>query len=354
MKAIQNELPERYVPSAASHTGGMGSVIVAKDTHLDRNVAIKSLSEGVDRKRIFDEIQALQRIRSPHVVQIFDVVVSSEGHIALVEEFLPGDDLSSVELPVKDNLIHTLWQVARALADIHSHGIIHRDIKLNNVKFDAEGVLKIFDFGLSRPDGLEAETRGFRGTQGFAAPELYRSGVVSFSKSVDIYAFGSAACLLSNGVLPKPLREMPPSSPSDNPFSSAAGLNDDLKIALFRCFDPNPEARPTAQELQRLLERELLKDQHRALLVNRQQRHILDADRRTAQLEAKGLGSCKIVYDGFNFVLTKKSGAVSINDVDVTDNHTLPGSCVITLGQEGRGPQRVFVTFDVSHPEVVI
>ena len=143
----------------------MGSVIPCKDTILKRNVAIKFLAPGVDRGRMMDEIKALQAVHSPHVVQMYDVVVVPPGNqIGMVQEFVEGKDLmelasDGLSLPEIQRYLH---HVARGLADVHAAGIIHRDIKPNNMKVDGDNIVKIFDFGLSRVLS-KADTHGFRG-----------------------------------------------------------------------------------------------------------------------------------------------------------------------------------------------
>ena len=94
------------------------------------------------KKRILDEVKALSAIRSKHVVQIYDVVKDGSGAVtALVEEFLPGQDLNDI-LPIKDagTFLRHVYAIACGLADIHAVGVVHRDIKPNNMKIDAEGV----------------------------------------------------------------------------------------------------------------------------------------------------------------------------------------------------------------------
>jgi eukaryotic-like serine/threonine-protein kinase len=77
----------------------MSDTIVCTDLHLERTVIVKTLKPGADSKRILDELAALQAIRSKHVVQIYDVIRDSKGNIeAIVEEYLPGNDLTSVRI----------------------------------------------------------------------------------------------------------------------------------------------------------------------------------------------------------------------------------------------------------------
>jgi serine/threonine-protein kinase len=200
-------LPARYLPNGSSASGGFGSVIYCQDTHLDRPVAIKFIKEDSEKHRLIDELNALMCLRSKHVVQVYDRINGENDTIGIVEEYIEGDDLFISKFPQTsyENYLKTIWQIASGIADIHEVRVIHRDIKPNNMKFDQEGIVKIFDFGLSRDDGAKAVTQGFKGTFGFAAPELIESGLVAFTKAVDTYAFGATAIVLSGTGLPNEL-----------------------------------------------------------------------------------------------------------------------------------------------------
>jgi serine/threonine-protein kinase len=79
-----------------------------------------------------------------------------------------------------------LYQVATGLSDLHAQGIIHRDIKPDNIKIDESGLVKIFDFGLARFSGVNNETQGFAGTFGYAAPELLTDETNDFTEAIDV------------------------------------------------------------------------------------------------------------------------------------------------------------------------
>ena len=144
------ELPKRYKPIGHGACGGFSDVNYCTDTHLDRKVAIKFIQEESEKRRILDELQALLQIRSKHVVQVYDIIPGDAASLGIVEEFVEGEDLLTSDFSTQslENYLKILWQVASGIADIHDKGIIHRDIKPNNMKLDGEGVVKIFDFGL--------------------------------------------------------------------------------------------------------------------------------------------------------------------------------------------------------------
>jgi hypothetical protein len=104
-------------------------------------------------------------------------------------------------------------------------------------------------------------------------------------------------------------------------------------------------------EVQSLLARHLLKDQHRSLVVMTGQTHVLDKSNRKISLDAGTVGSLAIEYDGLDFKVSSASGSVYFNNSSAQVGEVVPGCCVITFGAPGAN--RRFVTFDVSHPEVM-
>lgn len=354
----------RYVPEDIAHQGGMGTVVVCHDPNLDRKVAIKFLQPGSDKRRIFDEVRALQRIRSKHVVQVFDVVVAQPlNQVGIVQEFLPGDDLSGFHEsdPTPDDYLRVLYQLARGLNDIHEQGQIHRDIKPNNAKRDQENIVKIFDFGLSRPHS-NAQTVGFVGTVGFAAPELWGSGAVCFTPAVDVYAFSATAVFLACGSLPNEFLETPPRA---HDWVAGRGfptlplkLPQSVARLLNRALARDPNARPTMASLRQEIERHLVQGQHRALLVHGAKTHALHQGQPTVTLSKSNnvgsVSSMTITYDGLSFSVSKAQGDVFINNVAATVGVEIPACCVITIGAPALKNQRAFITMDVSHPEVVL
>jgi len=358
---LKSRLPSRYVlePSVVPE-GGMSEAFVCRDTHLDRLVIIKALAPGTDPGRLLDELSALQEIRSKHVVQIYDVIRAKNGTIeAIVEEYLPGKDLENVEMPKSsDEFTQTMYEIAESIDDIHEHDRVHRDIKPNNMKYDAESILKLFDFGLSRIDGLDAATLNIIGTRGYMAPELFTKtagGRVRFTKAVDVFAFGSTALRIATGTLPHDLLAIPPRLPcAEVDFSNLAfKLPDDVADSLTRCFERDPSARPTMRSVADLLATHLLRDRHRALIVVGGATHFLNADNRIAVISASG-ASLRIRYDGFRFRVSDVSGYVAINNQPIADGYEIRGSCVIVLGSPVMERRRTSVPLDIAHPEVTI
>lgn len=344
----------RYEATGATSAGGMGEIIECIDTHLERRVIIKRLQVGVEERRLLDEQKALAKLRSKHVVQLFDIIeLSDRGkpEKAIVLEYIEGNNLGIGDFKVGRAYLNLLWQMACGLQDIHEARVIHRDIKPNNIRIDKEGVIKIIDFGLARSRD-EAKTRSVIGTPVFMAPELWGDNTVSFDYSIDVYAFGATALALLNNNVPKELAYQPPQAVSLTALSpSFAGLQPDIVALIHQCLHTDPTRRPRMQVVQAVLSRHLLENAHRALVVMDGVAHQLDRKNRKITLNAGAVGALTVEYDGFDFRVASATGAVSLNNTIAKAGSVVPGCCVITFG--GSGQNRRFVTFDVSNPEVM-
>lgn len=348
-------IAERYELVGASFVGGMAAVWPCYDTVLQRKVAIKVMPGSAEKRRIRDELGALLKMRSSHVVQVYDVL-NFKKDLAIVLEFIEGQDLFDTSLAPKNKseYLKLLWQIASGIADIHEVGVIHRDIKPNNMKIDPEGVVKIFDFGLARDEGPSAATLGFVGTPGFAAPELH-SDRVTFTAAVDTYAFGVTALYLGLRDLPPDLAHRPPKLIGADYFSALPfKLSADVITILNACLEKAPSNRPEMREVSSMLAKHLLHNRHRALVVFNGSASYLDTTRPSVVLRLPPIGEVGIRYDGFNFVVDSVSGEVFINNIPVTAGDHLPGACVVTLGSPERKAARRYITFDLSHPEIVL
>jgi eukaryotic-like serine/threonine-protein kinase len=193
--------------------GGMGEVYRARDTKLDRDVAIKVLPElfatDIDRLARFErEAKTLAALNHPNIAQVFGLE-HADGVRALVMELVTGDDLSALiargPIPLADAL-PIARQIADALEAAHEQGIIHRDLKPANVKVRADGTVKVLDFGLAKamdPAGTSGSANAMNsptltaratqmgtilGTAAYMAPEQAKGKAVD--KRADIWAFG--------------------------------------------------------------------------------------------------------------------------------------------------------------------
>ncbi|WP_084798551.1 protein kinase domain-containing protein [Pleomorphomonas koreensis] len=255
-------------------------------------------------------------------------------------------------------LLRHVYAIACGLADIHAVGVVHRDIKPNNMKIDAEGCLRIFDFGLSRMGGVNCETIGTVGTQGYIAPELCAPALqkVNFTSAVDVFAFGATALKLIRGKLPNDLRAIPPSLPcEDADFGmQALTLPSSIAAVLNQCLSEEPAARPSMENVRNILGRHLLHGRHKATMIVGDKIHYLSKIDQSVKLSAGALGSVDVRYDGYDFIATNIVGNVYINNMSIVPPQKLPGACVITLGGPNLGFNRRYITFDVTHPEVVL
>jgi len=349
-------LPARYSLTESSPSGGgMGDIHECIDNHLGRRVVLKMLKQDNEIRRLIDEQRALIKLRSKHVVQLYDVITVQDHATpknALVLEHISGEDLAvgSVE-PGKPH-VETLWQIACGLVDIHCEGIIHRDLKPHNIRVNADGVVKILDFGLARNTGPDASTLNIIGTPGFMAPELWSITGASFDQSIDVYAFGMTALALIDFPVPAELLERPPRPLRTDALSELApDLPNDIISLIEASLSTDPRKRPHMKEIEVALRRRLLYNRHRALLILGGKAHEINASTLNVTVRSGTLGAIGIRYDGFCFRVSGVTGAVSVNNSGIIAGELLPDCCVITFGDKMSG--RSFVTFDVSNPEVV-
>ncbi|HEY7389220.1 MAG TPA: protein kinase [Bryobacteraceae bacterium] len=216
-----------YVIAAKIGVGGMGEVWKARDTRLDRIVAIKRL-KGDHGARFEQEARAIAALNHPHICQIHDI-----GEDYLVLEYIEGSPLRG-PLPLPDAL-RIAAQIASALEAAHSKGILHRDLKPGNILVSGSGA-KLLDFGLAKVAGDEDATQSMAvsGTPLYMSPEQ-AEGKALDARS-DIFSFGSVLYELLAGrrafeSLAAVLRDDPA------PFDSPA-----LEV-VAKCLKKNPPER---------------------------------------------------------------------------------------------------------------
>jgi Tol biopolymer transport system component len=221
MSLKQGDCLGAYQVLSALGAGGMGEVYRARDTKLNRDVAIKVLLPAVandpDRLARFSrEAQVLASLNHPNIAAIYgieeipaDVVSGFSRTTALVMELVEGEDLSQRiargAIPI-DEALPIARQIAEALEAAHDHGIIHRDLKPANIKLRSDGTVKVLDFGLAKQgSGLGAHGSGnaansptlsihateagiILGTAAYMSPE--QAAAKSVDKRSDLWAFG--------------------------------------------------------------------------------------------------------------------------------------------------------------------
>jgi eukaryotic-like serine/threonine-protein kinase len=343
-------IANRYEPTGNASWGGMGEVNECEDRNLSRKVMLKRVFKLSDIPRLMDEQKALIKLRSKHVVQLLDVVRfdwRGTEITCLVLEFISGKDLDKLQFQPDADYHKTLWQIASGIADIHEADVIHRDLNPRNIRRDSNGVIKIFDFGLAREVGVDDKTRSIAGTLGYMAPELFGTKTISFSRAIDTYAFGRTALALLGR---QPPNEKAKAISPGTVRAAFPALDADLAKGIEGCLDQSATNRPEMSEVQRLLGRDLLKNKHRARIVNGSTIHELNANQRVVNINSS-VGSIRITYDGLKFSVASVTGDVYVNNVRIASGFTMLSACVITIGTAGQN--RAFITFDVSNPEIM-
>src|SRR6202162_3314279 len=258
-----------YQILSAIGAGGMGEVYKARDTRLDRTVAIKVLSahlaDRADLRERFDrEARTIAGLNHPHICTLFDVG-NQEGIDYLVTEYLEGETLAERlkkgPLPM-DQVLQYAIEISDALDKAHRNGITHRDLKPGNIVL-TKGGSKLLDFGLaklrqdSKPDtpfselvtiqGGETAEGTILGTLQYMAPEQVEAKPVD--ARTDIFAFGVVVYEMATGkkafqgktqasIMAKILESEPPSISSLQPMTPPA-----LDRVVKKCLAKEPEKR---------------------------------------------------------------------------------------------------------------
>ena len=260
--------------------GGMGEVYLADDTRLDRKVAIKflhadSFADKQARKRLIREAQAAARLDHPNICALYEVGQQDDVSF-IVMQYIEGKTLSRTvqrkPLQLGDTLDLAI-QIADALTAAHAQGIIHRDIKPQNIIVGSDGQLKVLDFGLAKiikkreslesqaeTDSLLSAPGTIMGTPAYMSPEQARGEILDARS--DIFSFGSVLYEMVSG-----------RHPFAEPSSAAT-------LAAILTTEPEPLARYVSgvpDELQRIVGKALSKSRK----ARYQEMHELLTDLRT-------------------------------------------------------------------------
>ena len=253
-QAILPLLADRYDEIAFLGEGGSGIVFRGRDKRLDRPVVLKFLArcetQGSDAARQFErEAQLAASLNHPNIVQVYDAgLLGGVPYYAM--EFIaakPLTDCLELGRPLTDTgfIVAVIRQLGAALDYAHGRGILHRDVKPGNIAITAEGVLKLFDFGLARRASDDSGNSTIVGTPFYMAPELCRGDAVDHR--VDIYALGILLYRMLTGVLPFTEGEVLLShvfDPLPDPRQFRANLPAPAVALLHRVLAKNPADRP--------------------------------------------------------------------------------------------------------------
>lgn len=253
-------LPRRYLEVAPIATGGMGEVIRVQDLLLQSTVAMKValphvMENAILRHRFSDEARLTAQLQHPGIIAVHDLGSLPDGSLYFTMEEVRGRTLAEGDLALRDALA-ALLHAARALGYAHEQGIVHRDVKPDNVMVAAYGEVRVMDWGLARrldePDllaDLDSDGRGdgrteigeIVGTIPWIAPEQAQGERDAIGPEADVYGLGALLYRLLTGrppyVGPDALRALldgPPPPISDGPARLVALCNEAMDRTPWR------------------------------------------------------------------------------------------------------------------------
>ena len=236
--------------------GGMGEVYRATDLALGQSVALKFLREAAaknDRllERFQGEVRVARQVSHPNVCRVYDIG-EVDGIPFLSMEYVDGEDLSTLLRRIGRLPAAKATEIARkicaGLQAAHDKGVIHRDLKPQNIMLNKKGEVMILDFGLAAIADQLSGPEARNGTPAYMSPEQLKGTEVT-AKS-DIYALGLVLYELFSGVRPykagtvQELIALQESARPSSVSSLVADVDPAVERALLRCLDPNPARRP--------------------------------------------------------------------------------------------------------------
>lgn len=243
---LQPEFEGQYEILSMLGAGGMGAVYKARQTRLDRLVALKvlprALGEGAGFAARFErEAQAMAKLKHPRIVSLYDFGETPGGLLYIAMEFVQGRTLQDwIEARglKHEQILAIIAQICEALNYAHSLGIVHRDIKPQNIMIDVDRMVKIMDFGLAKSlhDGASLLTlagEGF-GTPDYVAPEQMAGDNVVDHRA-DIYALGVLFYQMLTGSVPR--------GNFLAPSQKDGTLDPRLDDLVLRAMQPEPDTR---------------------------------------------------------------------------------------------------------------
>jgi eukaryotic-like serine/threonine-protein kinase len=233
--------------------GGMATVHLARDEELGRMVAVKCLSDTLSgdevfRERFMREARMAAQLSHPNIVGVFDV--GEDGVPYLVMEYIESEtlaDLMAREGPIDpDRAVDLVLQVCAGLEHAHAAGLVHRDIKPQNLLVRPDDTVKIADFGIARPlDGTQLTLAGtILGTAAYLSPEQALGERVT--AAADLYSLGAVTYELLSGSTPYRFDSLADLTVKqrEGPPPAIRGVSAELEEVVLRCLAADPAARP--------------------------------------------------------------------------------------------------------------
>ncbi len=228
--------------------GGMGVVYRARDTKLERVMAVKVVGEGGEaaaKERLLREARAASALNHPNICTIYEVG-EAEGQSYIGMEYVEGKPLSG-PLP-GDDVIRYGIQMADALAHAHERGVVHRDLKSANVMVTPAGRIKVLDFGLAKKltasEASLTQTGAVAGTLAYMAPEVLQGGPADGRS--DVWALGVVLYEIVSGKLPfggRTAFEATSAILRERPAALGERVGAGLRAVIQRCLAKEPGER---------------------------------------------------------------------------------------------------------------
>jgi eukaryotic-like serine/threonine-protein kinase len=184
--------------------GGMATVYLAHDEELHRLVAIKLLADHLAgdaalRKRFLREARLAARLSHPNVVSVYDVGEAEDGRPFIVMEHVPGTTLAELGQIAPERAVELTIQACHGLAHAHAAGLVHRDVKPQNLLLREDGTVKVADFGIARAAETTALTQvgTVLGTAAYLSPEQALGE--ELTTAADVYSLGAVLYELLGG-----------------------------------------------------------------------------------------------------------------------------------------------------------
>jgi serine/threonine protein kinase len=247
------ELDARYSITGVAGHGGMGTVYVARDQVLDRDVAVKVLDladqMGVRAARLQKEARILARLDHPGIVPIHDAGMLPDGRTFYVMKLIKGRRLDAIVAadPSLSDRLNTFARILDAVAFAHAQGVVHRDLKPENVMVGSFGEVYVMDWGVAQDRHADGEP-AVVGTPGFMPPEQEHPRDRVDARA-DIFALGAMLAYVAGPAAApalKAIAEKARRPDADGRYRDVAALSADL--ARFRNQDPVQAYRESVSE----------------------------------------------------------------------------------------------------------